>query len=91
MEVLDERGSRPQVVPIIGQLHQLLIDKGFASEFQPIFDDRRINPLDDDDRSAAKVIDMVMVAGRLNCPVPINLLLRAVTDGYQPIGFCTYL
>ena len=28
---------------------------------------------------------MVMVAGRLNCPVPINLLLRAVTDQHQRI------
>ena len=85
VQVLEERGSKPQAVPIIGQLHQLLIDKGFASEHQPLFDDRRINPLHDDDRSAAKVIDMVMVAGRLNCPVPINLLLRAVTDWNQRI------
>lgn len=83
VELLDERGSKPHPVPAIGQLHQQLIEKGFISEYHPLFHDQANSNLDDDDRSAAKVIDMVMVAGRLNCPVPINLLIRAVTDHHE--------
>ena len=83
VHLLEERGTKPQPVPIISHLHQQLIDKGFISQYQPVFDDQVTNALDDDDRSAAKIIDMVMVAGRLHCPVPINLLLRAVADQFQ--------
>ncbi len=80
VKMLDERGSRPQPISIISQLHQELIDKGYISEYQPVLDDSRHGLHNEDDRSAAKIIDMVMVAGRLNCPVPINLLLRAISD-----------
>ena len=85
VQLLDEIGSQPHAVPVITQLHQLLIDKGYISDYQPIFKDRPGDPLEDDDRSAAKIIDMVMVAGRLNCPVPANLLIRAVSDQYQKV------
>ena len=83
VQLLDKIGSRTHAVPIISQLHQQLIDKGYISEYQPLFNDQPIDQLNDDDRSAAKIIDMVMVAGRLNCPVPVNLLLRAVSDRHQ--------
>ena len=83
--LLDERGHRPRSVPVISQIHQQLIDRGYLSEYQPIFSDHASNGLEDDDRSAARIIDMVMVAGRLNCPVPVNLLLRAVSDQYQRV------
>ena len=83
VQLLDERGSQSHPVPVISQLHQQLIDKGYISEYQPVFDDRAAKGLNEDDRSAARIIDMVMVAGRLNCSVPVNLLLRAVTDKYH--------
>ena len=80
VQVLDERGSQQQMTPIISQLHQQLIDKGYISDYQAILDDQQSRELDANDRSAGKIIDMVMVAGRLNCPVPVNLLLRAVSQ-----------
>ena len=85
VQLLDERGSQPQTVPAINQLHQQLIDKGYISDYQPIFKNRPNGPLEDDGRPAAKIIDMVMVAGRLNCPVPVNLLIRAVSDQYRRV------
>ena len=85
VQLLDERGSQPHSVPVISELHQQLIDRGYVSEYQTIFTDQPTDHLKDDDRSAARIIDMVMVAGRLNCPVPANLLLRAVSDNYQRV------
>ena len=83
VELLDERGSKPHAVPVISQLHQQLIDKGYVSEYQPIFDQQSNDNWQNDDSSAGKIVDMVMVAGRLNCPVPVNLLLRAVSDKFH--------
>ena len=77
---LDKRGSRTQPVydaeQSITQLHQQLIEKGYISEYQAIWDGQSDDP---DGGSAGKIIDMVMVSGSLNCPVPVNLLLRAVS------------
>ena len=33
--------------------------------------------------AAGRVIDLVMAAGRLNCPVPLNLLFRLTTDDHS--------
>lgn len=33
------------------------------------------------DDAATRIIDLVMAAGRLNCPVPLNLLFRLTADG----------
>ena len=82
---LGERGSQPRQVQVFGQLHQQMIDCGLVSPTQPVFTDHSINDAIDDDGPAAKIVDMVMVAGRLNCPVPFNLLLRSVSDQYQRI------
>lgn len=39
------------------------------------------NPHADDSRDApGRLIDLVMVTGRMNCHMPVNLLMRAVTD-----------
>ena len=35
--------------------------------------------------AASRVIDTVMVPGKLNCPVPINLLMRAVGGSDSPV------
>lgn len=81
-QLLDERGRQPRAVRPINQIHQQLIDKGFISSYQPIFNDRQPDPLEE---GGGRMIDMVMVAGRLNCPVPVNLLLRAVSGKQQLI------
>ena len=82
---LGERGNRPQPVRVFGQLHQQMIECGLVDPEQSIFQETSSNDGYDEDGSAGKIVDMVMVAGRLNCPVPFNLLLRAVTDEYQRI------
>lgn len=82
---LEDRGSQPRAVDPIGQLHQQLIDKGYISRYQPLFGEQLSETSIQDDVSAGKIIDMVMVAGRLSCPVPVNLLLRAVSDHHQRI------
>ncbi len=83
---LDERGRQTESIYAadqpITQLHRQLIEKGYTSEYQPIFNDRQTDP---DDGSAGKIIDMVMVAGSLDCPVPANLLLRAINEQQRPI------
>ena len=59
-----------------------LLELGLASATSRLFDDaEELAALGLD--AAGRLIDYVMVPGRLNCPVPINLALRALgqTDG----------
>ena len=74
------RGRRTQAVLPISQLHQQLIEKGVISEYQPIFNDRQIEALENEASPASRIIDLVMVSGSLDCPVPVSLLLRSVND-----------
>ena len=85
-QTLHKIGSETQLVydaeQSITQLHEQLIEKGYISEYQTLWDSQ---PDDPDGGSAGKIIDMVMVAGSLNCPVPVNLLLRAVSGQSQSL------
>ena len=76
---LRERGRKPRRVNAVSQIHQQFIDLGILSELQPTLDDQ-IDSLESDGGTAGKIIDLVMVAGSLNTPVPVNLLLRAVSN-----------
>ena len=58
---------------------QKLIEAGLAIGDRPLFDEQQVDALESTD-AAGRVIDLVMVAGSLNCDVPVNLLLRAVTN-----------
>ena len=78
-EHLREWGKQSKPVMPVSQLHQQLIENGYIAEYQPIFDERHVEALESEDSSAGKFIDFVMTAGRLHCPVPVNLLLRAVS------------
>ena len=82
---LHERGRRPRAVLPISQLHQQLLEKGYLSEYRPIFDDKQISTLESEGGTAGRVIDFVMVAGSVNCPVPVNLVLRAVSNSHHMI------
>jgi hypothetical protein len=73
------RGRQTRPTTADTQLAQKLIEAGFAGSFRSLFDDKQNDALDRSD-AASRVIDFVMVAGSLNCPVPVNLLLRAVTE-----------
>ena len=79
-QVLRAMGRRAvQVIPIT-KLHQELIRTGFIDGYHPVFDDQQSDALNSSEDVASRIIDLVMVAGRLNCPVPINLLLRAAAQ-----------
>ena len=77
---LGVRGTQPQAIRVIGAMQQAMIDAGLMDRHQQLFDDQSLNGDDDGENPADKVINMVMVAGRLNCPIPFNLLLRALND-----------
>lgn len=66
---------RPQRIQL--QLAQKLIAAGLANGDMDIFecDDKLASEGED---AAGRFIDYVMVPGRLDCPVPVNLLLRAI-------------
>ena len=66
------------------QLAQALRAAGFAGGYRPLFDEPQIDALESDD-APGRIIDLVMVAGSLNCHVPVNLLLRAVTEGLPQV------
>ena len=78
-EHLREWGRQLRPTRPVSQLHQQLIEKGYIDEYQPIFDEIHIETLENEHSFAGRLIDFVMSAGRLNCPVPVNLLLRAVS------------
>ena len=78
------RQSRP--VRPMTQLHQQLIEKGWAPAEAPLFNERQAELLlEDGEDVAGQIIDLVMVAGSLNCSLPVNLLLRAVTKESQVV------
>lgn len=56
-----------------------LVEAGFLESYEPIFSGEQIDVLESNDEPG-RIIDFVMIAGSLNCYIPVNLLLRAVTD-----------
>ena len=72
------RGRQRRSILPRTQLAQKLIDAGLANRDQPIFDQQDA-ALEAGD-AAGRIIDFVMLAGSMNCAVPVNLLLRAVTE-----------
>lgn len=69
--------SVPRPKRMQSQLAQKLIDAGLADGDMDIFDSDDALASDGED-AAGRFVDYVMVAGRLDCPVPANLLLRAI-------------
>ena len=82
---LYRRGNQPRAVLPITRLHQQLIEKGFIKDHQPILGKHETESPAELEGAAGRIIDFVMVAGSLNCPVPVNLLLRAATEQYGSI------
>ncbi len=67
----------PQPSTGLSPLAEQLLKWGLADSTSQVFEeneDLAIRGLDE----AGKLIDYVMVAGRLNCPVPVNLLFRVL-------------
>ncbi len=61
----------------LSSIAEQLIELGIASPTSQVFeDDEKLAVLGLD--AAGRLIDYVMVAGRLNCPVPVNLVFRVL-------------
>jgi len=84
-QVLRDFGRQSVPVTPITPLHQKLIDAGFLEAHQLIFDQEQENTFAYYEDAASKTIDFVMVAGKLDCPVPLNLLLRAANQHYRDL------
>ena len=78
--VRDQRADYMASRPPRTLMAQRLIEAGAADAYDHLFDDRQRRAIESVD-AAAQVIDLVMAAGSLSCPVPFNLLLRLTTDG----------
>lgn len=64
----------------LSPLAMQLVEAGVVSPTTQFF--RENEQLEDEGLDAAgRLIDYVMVAGRLNCPVPLNLIFRVITAG----------
>ena len=71
--------------PLIGELHLEMIRAGLVEGYEPIFDRAHAEALAQGDDAAGHIINWVMVAGSLGCPVPFNLLLRAAKAHFTEI------
>ena len=89
-KTIRERGGRPQIRRPISPIHQQLIDLGIIEKFGVVFEESTTDLAEDSDDASSRIIDFVMAAGGLNCPVPINLLLRAVTSSSQGVDFTQF-
>jgi hypothetical protein len=57
-----------------------LVQLGLARESASVFDRDADRVAPDQEDSAGVLVDLVMAAGKLDCPVPINLLMRALAS-----------
>ena len=80
---LRSRGRQTRQIKPITLLHQRMMEAGLVSKYRPLFDERGAELPDDSEDAAHLLIDFVMLAGSLNCLLPVNLLLRAVTGRAQ--------
>ena len=81
---LVERGRRIRRSAPSTQIAQQLIKAGLPETYQLLLSDQQNDTLNAQDASG-RLVDLVMVSGSLTCPVPINLLLRAVTDAFPEL------
>ena len=56
-----------------------LAEAGILEQLEPIFNKDQVDVLEAADEPG-RIIDLVMIAGALNCFVPVNLLLRSISD-----------
>lgn len=82
--------SVPRPQQMQSQLAQKLIDAGLAGGNIEIFESDETLAAEGED-AAGCFIDYVMVAGRLDCPVPVNLLLRAIRSVNDNLDYAQIL
>ncbi|MGE8519059.1 MAG: hypothetical protein ACN6OK_02360 [Alcaligenes faecalis] len=72
--------SREASEVMLSPLAEQLIALGLAAQDMSKLEEDLLQTVADADGSAGALVDLVMAAGQLNCPVPINLLMRAVSS-----------
>lgn len=78
---LRARGHNISPIRRTGDIGEALIRAGYTAPIAPLFDDNDSDlGLQETSSTASRVIDYVMVVSRLYKAVPVNLLLRTVTD-----------
>lgn len=96
--IADEARNAEQVVRIRAKsipyankpeyaLAKQLIALGLGKDTLSVFEDELPEQAEAGLDAAGKLIDFVMAAGRLDCPVPLNLLLRALGGSNQVLDY----
>ncbi|MCS4309590.1 hypothetical protein M2404_003967 [Rheinheimera pacifica] len=62
----------------LSPIAQQLIALGLATNDSVTLENRLANLFDDRDNITARLVDLVMAAGQLNCSIPLNLLISAL-------------
>jgi len=83
------RGGRTRPVAPRTQIAEQLMAAGLMAHDESILSERIDDALASANDSAGRLIDLVMAAGRLNCPVPVNLLMRALSSGQGALDLTT--
>lgn len=78
-QMLREIGRQPIPTTPINAIQQAFINAGILKSHQFLFSQEDPDPTIEREDAASRIIDFVMVAGTLDCPVPLNLLLRVAT------------
>ena len=84
-QILREIGRQSLPTTPVTAMQQALIRAGVLKSHQTLFDQEQEDPITGHEDAASKIIDFVMVAGTLDCPIPLNLLLRAANQQYRDL------
>lgn len=84
-QVLREIGRQSVSSTPVTAMEQAFIRAGVLKSHQSLFDQVQEDPVANNEDTSSKIIDFVMVAGTLDCPVPLNLLLRAANQQYRDL------
>jgi len=72
--------SRESGNVMLTPIAEQLIALGLAAQDTSKLEESLLETVADADDSAGTLVDLVMAAGQLNCPIPINLLMRAASS-----------
>ena len=82
-ERIRARGRIQRPIPSTTEIARQLIELGLATPYKALFSQTISS--EQADNPAGLLVDLVMVAGRLNCSVPLGLLIRTVADSNASI------
>lgn len=86
-ELRAPREYSPANEPSLTPMQAAIAKAGLLEDYYAILDQEQAQIIEQGQDAAGRIIDWVMVAGSLNCPVPFNLLLRAATANFPSFDF----